>query len=241
MEERTDAGTPPRSTAGRWLRFFLGIFILAFGIALSIRAGLGATPISTIPNVLAAATPFTVGAYIAALNMVFVLLQLALLRRRFPPLQLLQVPLTLVFGLMCDVALWATEWIEPVHYAAQAGWTVLSVVVAAVGVYIEVNARIAYLPGDGIVVVLHRLLGARFGTVKQVFDWTLVVLAVALSLALLGQLYGVREGTLLSALGVGALIKAIESLHSRWQLRRRAAPDAPGTTGEDVPGSAQCT
>lgn len=216
-------GVPPHteSPTARWLRFVLGIFLLSVGIALSIRAGLGATPISTIPTVLAEATSFTVGTFTIAMNLGFVVLQVLLLRRRFPPFQLLQIPLTLLFGLMCDAALWATQWINPAHYLEQCLWTILSVIVAGLGVYIEVSARIAYLPGEGIVVVLHRLIRMRFGTLKQVFDWTLVLAAIALSFILLGHLYGVREGTVLSAFGVGAMVKVFESLHSRWLLRRR--------------------
>lgn len=204
----------------RWIRFVLGVCLIALGIALSIRSGLGATPISTIPTVLAEVTPITVGTYLIILNMIFVVLQVLLLRRRFPPFQLIQVPITVVFGLMCDVALWATEWIDPTHYAENLLWACLSVVVIAVGVYVEVQAKIAYLPGDGIVFTLHQVTRVRFGTVKQLFDLTLVLLAVVLGFLLIGELFGAREGTVLSAVGVGAVVKVIERLHSRWLIRR---------------------
>lgn len=222
---RTDAGQKPpeRSLVWRWVRFFVGVCLIAIGIALSIRSGLGATPISTLPTVLAEVTPISIGTYLIILNMVFVVLQVLLLRRRFPPFQLIQIPITVVFGMMCDVALWATTWIIPEHYLEHLLWALLSVVVIAVGVYIEVLAKIAYLPGDGIVFTLHQVTRVRFGTVKQLFDLTLVILAVALGLILLGELFAVREGTVLSALGVGAAVKVIERMHSRWLIRRRSA------------------
>lgn len=207
----------------RWLRFLAGIALIALGVALSIRSALGATPISTIPTVQAEVTPITVGTFLMGMNVFFVVLQILLLRRRFPPFQLIQVPIAVAFGLMCDVALGATAWITPEHYAEQLLWVAASVLVIAIGVYIEVAARVAYLPGDGIVFTLHQVTGIRFGTVKQLFDWSLVVLAVALSYLLLGELFGVREGTALSAIGVGAVVKVIESLHSRWLIRRRNA------------------
>ncbi|NUL49296.1 hypothetical protein F7P69_29475 [Cellulosimicrobium funkei] len=224
MGTEAEQTSPERSLIWRWLRFLAGMSLIALGVALSIRAGLGATPISTIPTVLAEVTPVTVGTYLMALNVFFVVLQILLLRRRFPPFQLVQLPLAILFGLLCDAALWATRWINPGHYAEQVLWTVLSILVLALGVYIEVVARVAYLPGDGIVFTLHQLIRMRFGTVKQLFDWTLVLLAIALSLILLGELFGAREGTALSAIGVGAVVKVIERLHSRWLLRRRQAP-----------------
>lgn len=226
MEHEAEQTSPERSLVWRWVRFLLGVCLIALGIALSIRSGLGATPISTIPTVLAEVTPLTVGTYLIMLNMIFVLLQVLLLRRRFPLFQLIQIPVTVVFGLMCDAALWATTWIAPTHYLEHLFWVCASVVVIAVGVYIEVLAKIAYLPGDGIVFTLHQVIrarfgGARFGTVKQLFDLTLVVLAVALALILIGEIFAVREGTVISALGVGAVVKLLERLHSRWLIRRK--------------------
>lgn len=218
-----EQASPERSLVWRWVRFLVGVCLIALGVALSIRAGLGATPISTIPTVQAEVTPITVGTFLMAMNVFFVVLQALLLRRRFPPFQLIQVPIAVVFGLMCDVALRATRWITPEHYVEQVLWTVASVLVIAVGVYIEVTARVAYLPGDGIVFTLHQVTRIRFGTVKQLFDWSLVVLAVVLSYLLLGELFGVREGTALSALGVGAVVKVIERMHSKWLIRRHHA------------------
>ncbi len=207
----------------RWIRFIIGVCLIAAGVALSIRSGLGTTPISAIPTVLAEVTPITVGTYLIMLNMVCLLLQILLLRRRFPPFQLIQIPITVVFGMMCDAVLWATTWIDPAHYLEHLFWACTSVVVIAVGVYVEVQAKIAYLPGDGIVFTLHQVTRARFGTVKQLFDLTLVLLAVALAFILIGELFAVREGTVLAALGVGAVVKVLERLHSRWLLRRRGA------------------
>lgn len=51
------------------------------------------------------------------------------------------------------------------------------------------------------------MVGQVFGKVKVVFDWTLVGLAVASSLLLMGRVEAVREGTLVSAVLVGVLVR----------------------------------
>lgn len=61
----------------------------------------------------------------------------------------------------------------------------------------------------------------RFGTVKQCFDWALVILAVILSFALAGELRGAREGTVFAAFAVGGLVKLFQRLWSGFWARRR--------------------
>ena len=47
----------------RILFFLLGMFIMSFGVALSIRSNLGTTPISAPPYVLSLFTSLSVGTY----------------------------------------------------------------------------------------------------------------------------------------------------------------------------------
>ena len=88
----------------RYSMFFAGVPICAAGIALITRAGLGTSPISSIPFVLSLITPPTMGVYTFVFNMLFLACE-ALLLRRFTALQALQIPATLVFSACIDLAL----------------------------------------------------------------------------------------------------------------------------------------
>ena len=55
----------------RYSMFFAGVPICAAGIALITRAGLGTSPISSIPFVLSLITPPTMGVYTFVFNMLF--------------------------------------------------------------------------------------------------------------------------------------------------------------------------
>ena len=209
-----------------WLLFFLGIRIMSVGVAISVHAGLGTSPISTLPTALSFATGLTLGELTIVMNIVFVLLQILLLRRRFRPFSLLQIVVAVFFGLMCDVSLALTDGLDPSSYPQQWVLVVVGIVILALGVYLQVLPRRLYVPGEGIVAAITLVTERRFGTLKQGFDWTLVLLAAAASLWLLGELVGVREGTVFAASATGGLVKVFQRLDARFvegRIGRRAA------------------
>lgn len=196
--------------------FALGVFIMSLGIAIAVRADLGTTPIASLPTVLSFATNLSVGFYIIVLNMMFFLLQIAILRKRFSVHQLFQIPITLAFGLFIDIGLYLTQWLEPLNYQTQWLWTLVSVILVAIGVYVETLPRLSYLPGNGVVVALTMVQDRlSFGTLKILLDGILLGVSVVMSLMLLGGLEGIGEGTIFATLAVGALIRMIASAHKK--------------------------
>lgn len=206
----------------RILVFLIGVFLIAVGVAVSVRADLGTAPIASLPAVLSFATPLSVGTYVMSLNLLFVGLQFLILRRKFPVFQLIQIPLTLAFGFFVDLCMYLTAWLDPTSYVEQWFWVLVSVVALALGVYVEMQPRLTYLPANGIVFTTYTVLqNIPYGTVKTVFDAVMVALAVIASLTLMGGLYGVREGTIFSALTVGLVIRGIHRLHRRITAQNR--------------------
>ena len=199
-----------RSLTLRYLTFFLGVFIMSFGVALSVHAIIGTTPISAIPLVLAFATPVSVGTYVIGINAVLLTAQILILRRKFEPIQLLQLPAAIAFGAACDLALWLTSGYAPTTYPEQLGLSLLGSVVLGIGVWLQVTPKVLMLPGDGISVVISRVTGREFGGVKILMDSLLVVIAIVLSFILLGELRGVREGTVIAAILVGWIVRQLQ-------------------------------
>lgn len=207
--------------SGRVLVFTLGVFIMSLGVAASVRANLGTSPITSFPTVLSLATPLSVGVLTILLNLLFLLIEILLRGRKFPPIQLLQFPVALMFGLFIDLNMAWTGWLDPSTYAMQWVWTIIGVLLVAVGVHIEMKPKLSYIPGDGLVTVITMVTRSKLGTVKMCFDWALVLLSVATSFLLLGGLEGVREGTVFAAFGVGLVIKAIANIEDRVRVDRR--------------------
>ncbi|MDO5513283.1 YitT family protein [Corynebacterium sp.] len=196
----------------------VGLIIMAFGIALSVRSDLGTTTISSLPYVLSLISPLSLGMTTIVVNVGLVALQFLILRRRFPPLQLLQLPVVLLFGVLNDLALWATSWVSYSAYWQQWVLVLAAIVVLAVGIVFQISARSIMLAGEATVLTiateLARVFGERrlfvFGYVKIAFDVVLVCSAVVLGLAFAGQVVGVREGTVAAALLIGLCVKRLQ-------------------------------
>lgn len=202
-------------TAGllqRWLTFLLGVWIMSVGIALSVHGQLGTAPISTFSAVIDAATSWSIGVVTILMNIGFVLIQLLILRRRFKAFQLVQIPIAIVFGSLIDLSVYLTSWVQADHYLAKWAVTIIGALILGVGVYIQVQPKLIYLPGEGLVMALTQVTTVRFGTMKQIVDWSLVIISAILSLILMQRLEGVREGTVFAAFAVGGVVKTIERL-----------------------------
>lgn len=199
----------------RWLIFVLGVWVMSLGIALSLHGQLGTAPISTFPAVIDAATPLSIGMVTVFMNIVFVLIQILILRRRFSPFQFLQLPIAVVFGSLVDLSVYLTSWIQPEHYLTKWVVTILGALILGLGVYIQIQPKLVYLPGEGLVMALTMVTTVRYGTMKQLVDWSLVLISAIVSLLVLQRLEGVREGTVFAAFAVGAVVKYLD----RWRTR----------------------
>jgi uncharacterized protein len=194
------------TVAARCFVFVTGLFLMAFGVGVTVKAGLGTSPISSTPLVLSITTSWTLGQILMVLQVVFIITQILLLRKRFPPIQLLQIPVSLLFGWFCDLGLAIVSGIHPATYIDRLLLTLGSTVVVGFGVFLEIKPNVLMLPGEGVVKALAIVTKRDFGTIKIAFDCALVATAACLSLILLHRLEGVREGTIISVFLVGTLV-----------------------------------
>ena len=186
-----------------------GVSIMSLGIALSLKATLGTPPISCIPAVLAVAFPWTVGEFTMLFNALLVLFQMILLRK-VTISQIAQMLVCFLFGYMIDFNLLIFDFINPLDYISQWILCIISCLILAFGLTIEVKSDITMLPGDGAVLAIADVVDRDFGKVKPFFDIAIVSVGVILALALLGHLEGVREGTVFSAITIGFIIQFYE-------------------------------
>lgn len=190
----------------------VGLSIMAFGVAFSIKAQLGTSPISSVPYVTSAISGLSVGTTTIIMNFMFVAIQIAILRKKYDWFQLLQLPAAIVFGVMIDVAEYIISPITLSNYFQQ--WLICAagIVLVALGVSVEVAAKFVTTAGEGVVLAICQVASIKFGNMKVVFDVTLVCISVVLSLVFLGKLDGVREGTAAAAVFVGLLTKVFNKL-----------------------------
>lgn len=211
--------------AGRWLLLVWGMLVATAGIVFITRAGLGTTPISTVPFTVGEITGLTFGEATFAVNIVFVLVQWALLRSRFHYSSFFQIPIVSVFSWFIDLHMGWTAWIGDDPYVVRFLWGLLGNLFLAFGIYWQVASKTIVQPGEGMVLAFSVVLRKSFGTIKIWNDVTLVVLAVLLGFLFLGHVAGVREGTVVSAFLVGFLIKGIAALRAKWGAKADGKKD----------------
>lgn len=202
----------------RYLLLLAGLAIMAFGVAFSIKASLGTSPISSVPYVVSLFAPLTVGTATIIMHCVFILLQILILRKKYHPIQLMQLPVAFFFGYLTDFGVWAVQGITCDHYLQQWLLCLIGIFLVAVGVSLEVKAGVVVLAGEGVVLAICKVLPVKFGYMKVGFDVTLVAIACVLSFVFTGRLQGVREGTVAAALLVGLIAKQLGKMLSKWKL-----------------------
>lgn len=192
-----------------------GLTVMAFGVACSVKAGLGTSPISSVPYVTSRISGLSAGATTVVMNVLFILIQIAILRKAYDRFQLLQLPATLLFGAMIDAAGYLLQTVSCAGYVWQWLMCAVGIVLVALGVSMEVMAGLITTAGEGIVLAITRVAPVKFSTMKVALDVTLVAVAVLLSFPPLGQLDGVREGTVAAAVCVGLVTRLTNRLMTR--------------------------
>lgn len=220
----------------RFAFFVLGVAINSFGIVLITVGDLGTSPISSVPYVFSLAFPqMSFGLTTFIWNVLFIIVQVILLRRRFKPSQFLQIVANILFSSAIDVSGAILGFLHPQALWERLLCVVLGCLVLAFGIVIEVAPNVIVVPGEGMVRALSIVTKVRYGTVKVAFDVTLIVLATLCSLLFFGRLNGIGVGTIVSAVIVGLFINAINRLF-RFPDRIRALSLGSDDRRETVTG-----
>ena len=199
-----------------------GLILVAFGVALSLKSNLGTAPVSCPPAVLNLKWgAISVGTFTWMMHIVFILTQMVLLGRKFKVEYLMQIPAAFVFGYLCDAAIWAVQGLPAATYAMRMLLCLVSVVLTAVGIHIEVIAGAWILAGDKLTAVISDVTGSKFSNVKIVIDVVLVLLSAGFAWFAFRNFFGdgvdivIREGTLILAILTGLCMKLTDPLMDR--------------------------
>lgn len=191
----------------RCIILIIGLTIMSLGIAFSIKAALGTSPIFSVPYVASSISGLSVGATTIIMNLVFILIQILLLRKKYDLFQLFQIPALILFGLMIDFSAYLIKDITYTNYIHQWALCILGIILLGLGVSIEVMAKLVTTPGEGVVLAICKIFSVKFGNTKIAFDIFLVAVSIVTVLSFLVHLEGVREGTIAGAVFVGLLAK----------------------------------
>src|SRR5690606_6068166 len=94
---------------------------------------------------------FSIGIYSMIFNIILILLELIILRSKFPKIQYLQFFVAIIYGYFIDMSLYLIRGLNPFNYIVQWVFCVVGAVILAFGIYLQLKSAIVYLPIDGFV------------------------------------------------------------------------------------------
>jgi len=171
----------------------IGLFFVAVGVALSIISNLGTSPLSAPAYVLSGQMGLTVGNWTIVVNMTFMLIQMAVLGKKFKAKYLLQIIATVIFGYLIDFSIWAFDWVSATTLFSRILLIVLACFVTALGVSIEVISKGWMLSAELAQYAISETFKLPFENVKIAFDSSMLVVALVLAVILYHNPFGFGE------------------------------------------------
>lgn len=205
--------------ASRLIRYFLGLFIMTAGIAISVKSDLGVSPVSSIPYTMTRCWGIEMGKATILFHCVLVLLQILILRKNFKLKSLLQIPVGIVFGYFTSFCNYLMTFVpSPKNIVVCICMTLISIVLVAVGIFFYLPANIIPLAGEGVMQAVSDVTKIAFPKVKVAFDITMVVISLVTCLIVIHSIGSVGLGTILSAVLVGVVLGQIMRL---WAIHKK--------------------
>lgn len=223
----------------RILFYIAGLLILALGIILNTKCGLGVSPIISVAFSISTITHCNFGNMTFLLYAIFVLVELLIhlalnhrycvhpdrapvIRRNlkmflFFAMDLLQLPLSLVFTRFMNLF---SAWIPaPEGFGYQLLVLAGGIICTGIGAAMSLNMRIIPNPGDGIVQAISDFVGKSVGFTKNCFDLFNICLTCCIGLIFAHHLIGIGLGTVVAVLCVGRVIALFNHLFMKKMTR----------------------
>ena len=217
----------------RWGFYLLGNILLAIGLTLNTKTGLGTSCIISVPYSISEIWGLNFGSTTFVAYVIFVAAQLALLaltakrydrrRNRVRVLQaVLQLPISVLFTrfmnlVSATVPVLAEAYPDsfPGSFPGRVLVLLLAVTLVGCGTPMILNMQLAPNPGDGIVRGLAEIAGKGVGLTKNFFDAGCCILSLTMSLLLTGRVVGIGLGTVVAALVTGRIVALFNRLFSK--------------------------
>lgn len=221
-----------KSSTLRVIFYVAGLLVLALGIILNTKSGLGVSPIISVSYSISTIWNLNFGNMTFVLYTAFVIVEMILhtiwnhreaeddpelkpaAKKSLPlilGMDLLQLPLSLIFTRFMNLF---SAWIPaPSHgFASQLLVLAGGIICTGIGAAMSLNMRIIPNPGDGIVQAIADCIRKPVGFTKNCFDLFNICITISVGLIFAHKLVGVGLGTVVAVLGVGRVIALFNHL-----------------------------
>ena len=203
----------------RYGLFLIGLFVASMGVALSTKAGLGTSPVASVPYSVSLVNGLlTFGGWLNLLSVIQITVQVILQRKSCKPLEIvIQTVLAFVYGYLTNMSVYLIRGLSVDNYIEQFICMLAGCVVLALGLWIQLQGKVAMLPGEAMNRAISQVTGKKYENVKVFFDVLYIAIAAVICLIFLGKLQGVREGSIIAAVLVGNIIRFYNWLFKKFK------------------------
>lgn len=219
--------------------YVLALLILAMGLTLNTKAGLGVSPIISVSYCVSIITGYNFGNTTLALYTLFVFMELILHayrekqyakrahealthavrvnKRLIFMMDLLQIPFSVVFtrflNIFSDLLPSLPDGdMSPRMLVIRFALLFLALLFTGVGAAMTLDMRIIPNPGDGIVQAIADCIHRSVGFTKNCVDVVNLMITITISMVFSGQLHGVGIGTIFAVVLVGRTVALFNHL-----------------------------
>lgn len=198
--------------------YFIGLFIMTIGIAISVKSNLGVSPVSSIPYTMTCIWGIEMGKATIIFHIFLVFIQFLLLRKNFKLISLLQIPVGVIFGYFTTFCNYLASFFPtPDNLVIRVLIMLASTIIIAVGIFLYLPADVIPLAGEGVMSAVSQVTKIEFSKVKMAFDITMVVVSAAACLILIHNLGSVGVGTVIAAFLVGFILGIINKAFGKYR------------------------
>ncbi|MDE6579347.1 MAG: hypothetical protein K2K41_02300 [Ruminiclostridium sp.] len=198
------------------IMYFLGLFIIAVGAALSVKSDLGVSPVTTIPYTVTYIGGIDMGITTFLFHLLLVFIEFLLLKKNFKLKNLLQVVVGVVFGLFTSLCNYLVFMIPfPDTITVRIILLILSIIAVALGLFFYVPAEIMPMAVEGLMLVISEVTRIKFSTVKIALDIAFSLISLIVCLAAVHNMGSVGAGTVVSAITTGLVLKVLTRLFGK--------------------------
>lgn len=198
-----------KNIIARYGLFLIGLFIASLGVAFSTKAGLGTSPVASVPySISLLSNRLTFGDWLNLWSVIQITIQILILRKNCKWLEIIiQTILAFAYGYLTNFSCYLIRGLTVHSYSGQFICMIASCFILGLGLWIQFKGGVAMLPGEAMNRAISFVTGKKYENIKIFFDVFYIILSVIIGFAFLGGLKGVREGSIIAAILIGNIIK----------------------------------
>lgn len=188
----------------RYFFLILSLEIMSIGIVFTNHADLGISTLLSIPYILSFYFKFSIIIFNILLQILFVIIQILILRINFKKFQLFQLLIWLILEIFLDINnIFFLQYFYPKHYLIKILFLLLGSFLIGISINIQIIIKTLYTPGEGLFISIYNTFHSNLCYTKIILDFFLIFISTIISFLFLGKIIGIKEGTIISGIFVG--------------------------------------